>query len=506
MSSNANGLDLLWLASAIATALAFAPINAWWLLFIAPAGWLGVLSQVQGARRVAIAFGWGLVFIAVQSLWALPTFAQQAQADWAAGVAWLIVLIWYACWCALFGWLVGRLPATGWIWAVGAASGWVVVCWLRSLGAWGFPWAMLALPLARFPLLLQPAELGGIWLVEWLLMLWNALLVQVWREAEVRAWAVPLSGLALWVGGSVWLWQQARATPLGEPVRVAVLQTEYDALRTLFSAQIYDSGIERLLEQARQSGADWAILPESSETYFWASLIDRERLRQWQEWAQRYSMHILTGVTRQHGEHGFNSALGISPRGTWAFYNKMKLMPFTEYAPAEPIAEWLKVLGVSRRSLRCGERVHALRLGKEPPVGALICYESLYGWIAAQAVRDGAQWLVAITNDRWLLGAGVREQYADYSLVRAIETRRWVARASTVGISGFFSPLGERWEAPGGRPYVMTHTLYGSSQQTLYARWGDYWGYLCGLLYGAGVVWRVILSARARHIPAADVG
>ncbi len=502
----ASKQDLLWLASAVGAALAFPPVNAWCLLTVAPAGWLWVLLREQGTRRVAIAFNWGLTFIAVQSVWALPTFAQQAQADWAAGVAWLIVLIWYACWCALFGGLIGRLPSTGWSWAVGAASAWVVVSWLRSLGAWGFPWAMLALPLARFPLLLQPAELGGIWLVEWLLMLWNALLVQAWRGANGRAWAVPLSVLALWIGASVWLWQRARTAPQETPLRAAVLQTEYDAPRMLFSAQIYESGVKRLLEHARRSGAEWVILPESSETYFWSSLIDRRRLRQWQEWARDYSVHILTGVTRQHGEYSFNSALGVAPTGLWVFYDKVKLMPFTEYAPAEPIAKWLKLLGASRRSLREGEQVQALRLGKEPPVGVLICYESLYGWIAAQAVRDGAKWLVVMTSDRWLLGTGVREQFADHCVVRAIETRRWVARASTVGISGFISPLGERWEAPAGRPYVMAHTLYCSTGQTLYARWGDYWSYLSGLLYCAGVIWRIALSTRLRCIPAADAG
>ncbi len=444
---------------------------------------------MHGSHRVWTAFGWGLIFAAVQSGWALPTFAQQAQAEWAAGIAWVMVLIWYASWCALFGWLVGCLPQAGIGWAIGAASAWVGIGWLRSLGIWGFPWAMLALPLTRYPLLLQPAELGGIWLVEWLLMLWNALIAQAIGRASIRAWIAPVGLLVLWVGVSNWLLWLVRATMQGASIRVAAIQPEYDAPRVLFSAQLHDSSIDRLLDQARRAGARWAILPESTETYFWSRLLDQDRIRRWQEWSRAYTLYVIVGVSRQQGEQGFNSALGVAPAGSCVFYDKVKLMPFTEYSPAAPIAEWLKVLGVVRRSLQCGERVRAIRLGAEPPVGTLFCYENLFGWIAAQLVRDGAQWLVAMTNDRWLLGAGLREQYADYCIVRAIETRRWVVRASTVGISGFFNPLGKRWEAPRGHPYVLTHSIRCSTAQTLYVRWGDYWGYGSCLIYGVIVLW-----------------
>ena len=116
-------------------------------------------------------------------------------------------------------------------------------------------------------------------------------------------------------------------------------------------------------------------------------------------------MRILIGVSRRLGEVGYNSAMAIAPASLPVFYNKVKLMPFTEYAPP-PVGEWLQVLGVARRSLQIGTHPHAIRLYGEPPVGTLICYESLFGWVGAKQVRDGAQWLVAMTNDQWLLGAG----------------------------------------------------------------------------------------------------
>ena len=147
------------------------------------------------------------------------------------------------------------------------------------------------------------------------------------------------------------------------------------------------------------------------------------------------------------------------------------------------------MLGVARRSLQIGTHPHAIRLYDEPPVGTLICYESLFGWVGAKQVRDGAQWLVAMTNDQWLLGAGVREQHADYCVLRAIETRRWVVRASTVGPTGFFSPLGERRTVPIGRPEVAAYTIECFSGMTLYSRWGDFFGYGSLLVFASILLW-----------------
>jgi apolipoprotein N-acyltransferase len=189
------------------------------------------------------------------------------------------------------------------------------------------------------------------------------------------------------------------------------------------------------------------------------------------------------------GEVGYNSAMAIAPASLPVFYNKVKLMPFTEYAPPPPLGEWLQVLGVSRRSLQTGVYPYAVRLSSEPPVGVLICYESLFGWISAKQVCDGAQWLVAMTNDQWLLGAGVREQHADYCVLRAIETRRWVVRASTVGSTGFFSPLGERRTISIGRPEVAVHTIECFSGMTLYSRWGDFLGYGSLLVFASILLW-----------------
>lgn len=136
-------LELMLVASAGGTALAFPPVNWWWLLLLAPGGLVWVVRQGEKRKAGWIAFGWGCVMATIQSWYILPTLALEASAEWSAGLAWTLLLVWYSTWCGLFGWIIARLKGQGVVWVVGVASAWTAVSWLRSLGEWGFPWGML---------------------------------------------------------------------------------------------------------------------------------------------------------------------------------------------------------------------------------------------------------------------------------------------------------------------------------------------------------------------------
>ncbi len=461
--------------------LALAPVGWWWVLLFAPALWLCELRVGEARANAWLGLWWGLVFGVVMSWHAAPTFAQEARVEWLGGVAWTLALVWYAGWSALFGWLMGWVRLSGWGWVAVAASAWTAIAWLRSLGALGFPWAMLVLGLARMPLLVQPADVGGVWLVEWLIMAWNGGLALIGR-GQGRRVALGLSGLgALWLGYG-WMAMTAYRTPQRSPLTVAVVQPRADVPMSVFAPAIYDEQMAGWLRQAAREGARWAVLPEVAEPYMLTEIagsVAAERLNRWKQWASAHRLTILLGA-RRFDKADYNSALGVSPAGAVAWYDKVKLMAFTEWSPPAPLRDWLKGLVGGGCSLEAGACVHALQVGQELPVGTLICVESLFGWVARHQVRDGAQWLAVMANDYWLIGRAVREQYADFCVVRAIETRRWVARASTVGMSGFYAPTGELVASlPMGKPGVLVYSITPRTERTLYVRWGDWWVYGC---------------------------
>ena len=128
-------------------------------------------------------------------------------------------------------------------------------------------------------------------------------------------------------------------------------------------------------------------------------------------------------------------------------YYKSKLVPGVEMMP------YPKVIGPINRLVGdpCGKDVGEgapaclpLRLpdGREIPLGVAVCYESVYGEHCAGYVAKGAQLLCVITNDAWWGTTPGYRQHLNMSRLRAIETRRYVARCGNTGISGVIDPEG----------------------------------------------------------------
>lgn len=108
-------------------------------------------------------------------------------------------------------------------------------------------------------------------------------------------------------------------------------------------------------------------------------------------------------------------------------------------------------------------------------------------WVALAQVRAGAQWLANMSSDTWLQEMALREQYADFCALRAVETRRWVVRSSPVGLTGFCSPMGQRVWAPPDVRGVWVGAIRPLTHQTPYVCWGDFWVYGCALVLAWGI-------------------
>ena len=120
-----------WLAiSGALCALAFAPLNWWWVLLFAPALGLYRLYGAGIAQAAWGAFWWGGGYWVALSVSALPVF-QQGDSEWAGGVAWMLALLWMLGWWTAFGALLGWLRLQGWQWVVGAACLWTLMSWAR---------------------------------------------------------------------------------------------------------------------------------------------------------------------------------------------------------------------------------------------------------------------------------------------------------------------------------------------------------------------------------------
>jgi apolipoprotein N-acyltransferase len=93
----------------------------------------------------------------------------------------------------------------------------------------------------------------------------------------------------------------------------------------------------------------------------------------------------------------------------------------------------------------------------------------------ARSVRKGAQFIAIITNDGWWENTSGKDQHLDYAKLRAIETRRWVARSANTGISAFINQRGDvvqktKWWTK----TAIKQDINLNSELTFYVEHGDY--------------------------------
>ena len=117
------------------------------------------------------------------------------------------------------------------------------------------------------------------------------------------------------------------------------------------------------------------------------------------------------------------------------------------------------------------------------PVGCAVCYESVYGEYCTKYVRNGARLLAVITNDAWWGDTPGYIQHLSYARLRAIETRRWIARSANTGISAIIDPSGKVLSHTSWwQPEVLKGKVGLSDEQTFFVRNGDFIGRLSTLM------------------------
>ncbi|TNE72414.1 apolipoprotein N-acyltransferase [bacterium] len=188
----------------------------------------------------------------------------------------------------------------------------------------------------------------------------------------------------------------------------------------------------------------------------------------------------------------FNSSMVWERDGKITPYRKYNLVPLVERFPFVEVLSKLDVFdwipwGSFAGFGRGYEVVNAPFEGGSSSI--LICYDSVFPDWNRQYVKQGATLIGLITNDGWWGDTPGHEQHFNFGRLRAIETRRTIARSANNGISGFILPNGEvlkrtrYWE----RTFV-TEQVPLLTEETFYVKYGDWIGWLSLILSFLGFV------------------
>ena len=184
-----------------------------------------------------------------------------------------------------------------------------------------------------------------------------------------------------------------------------------------------------------------------------------------------------------------NSALMIDGTSRTDIFHKSKLVVAVEHTPYPrifcPIDDLLG--GVMGRCVG-QEEINILNVkgidGQNIPIGCAVCYESVYGEYYTDYVRKGARAMTIITNDAWWGDTPGYRQHLSYASLRAIETRRAIARCANTGISAIIAPSGEILQpTPWWEPAVIESSIPLRDDITFYVSHGDITGRVCTFIF-----------------------
>ena len=124
-------------------------------------------------------------------------------------------------------------------------------------------------------------------------------------------------------------------------------------------------------------------------------------------------------------------------------------------------------------------------------VGVSICYEDAFPEEVIQALPEAA-FLVNVSNDAWFGDSLAPRQHLEIARMRALETQRYLLRATNTGISAVIGPDGAVLASlPLDKKGVVTGAIRLLEGATPFARWGNLsivLGSMIGLL--AALAWK----------------
>nr|WP_202405977.1 apolipoprotein N-acyltransferase [Hufsiella ginkgonis] len=374
-------------------------------------------------------------------------------------------------------WLYAQLRkvTTTWFSYLGLISFWIGYEYLHQEWDLCFPWMNLGNGFATTHQLVQWYEYTGVYGGTLWILVVNLLVFERIRvsktadETTKRRLSLSLAAAAgipvLW---SLVIFGGYKERP--DPANVVVVQPNIDPYNKFgdlpVAAQV--ETLTRLSDSVGQVNTEFFIWPETAI----ASYTNEEFIRTSpyfltaQNFLQKYKNgSLLTGIesyalydsaktpSARYREDinkyldAFNAAVLIENSAKVQFYHKSKLVPGVESLPFPNTLSFMKPLfeefGGSTGGY--GRQQEPSVLYAQSGIGAapVICYESVWGDWVRKGVKKGAQFIAIVTNDGWWGNTSGKDQHFDYAKLRAIETRRWVARSANTGISGFINQRGD---------------------------------------------------------------
>lgn len=436
--------------------------------------------------------------------------------------------LFFALFWGLYGWFTEKHPtASSWKIYLLPPLLWIFLEWLKARGILGFTWGTFGFTQYKFLPILQVASVAGVYGISFVLVFVNNLIAESIRafveytdEAGVDL-SKPHSIKTLFAGVFRILADMLKSdTPypalryawmallllmpglliMGQlSVPMKLKYNDYESVgKKLFKVGTVQVNMPQHIKWKRsnleptmkilaedtkllsQKGAKMVIWPETAIPHSYP--LNNPKIRQFIQWnARNNNVYIVTGLIDRNGKNAYNTVILVDKWGQIpAKYNKIHLVPLGEYLPLPE--KYRKYFDKRIGKYKHGKEVKIFKT----PMGnfqVLICFESMFAYLARRGVKKGAQFLVIQTNDAWFLKSNAAKSHFIMAIFRAVENRVWVVQSANTGVSGIVDPWGRIMnETEIFKRGVVEGKIFPMNTRTMYNRWGDLPAILAGII------------------------
>jgi apolipoprotein N-acyltransferase len=361
---------------------------------------------------------------------------------------------------------------------------WIAVEYVRSFGFLSFTFGSMGYSQHNFLRFIQVADIGGEPLVSFLVVFFNAavcdFVILFFEDREGRTQAgfrkaipVIISTLLIVISVVYGSFRFSEPIPEHKRLKLSLIQA-LSSPRTEWKREKWKT-LKRLTDLSKESieknnGVDLIVWTETAirtslrpnllhgtayhkkvqdlvielDTEFVIGSPDNFYPGQ----GDRLNTNDLAEVypSKDKDEIWTNSAYYLNRNGEiTGRYDKIKLTPFGEHFPIG------KRLGFLQRIIDNFTDSAGFTPGKEHtvfdnsklPFGVVICWEGTYGYFIREFVKNGAEFIINISNDMWTKTEAGHFQHFSMTKFRAVENRIWFARAANDGVTAIINPRGE---------------------------------------------------------------
>lgn len=377
---------------------------------------------------------------------------------------------------------------------------WVGLEYIRSTLFSGFPWNTLGISQYRNLMLIQVADIGGVYIISALLIIFNTAItltgLDIWsacvghRKSRLHIeLMIALVGILISLRyGAVTLLSSKNAAVRSVPIKVAIVQPNIPQLKKWppeFENEIY-ARLEEYTEAVLASKPDLVILPETALP---SVLPIDSRAMDFVKDIAHSGTHLLVGALEaanlttlpkslQNYNWLYNSSFLFNTNGNIiTTYRKIHLVPFGEYLPLDKSIKLVRKFAPLGFSCIAGKESTLFNVPLQistsgdnivAKFSVLICFEDIMAYLARRAIRKGALFLVNQTNDAWFDNSPAAVQHLSHSVFRAVENKVPIIRCANTGVSCFIDNTGKIDD-------VTLHLLQSKSIHIGIHRTGEIW-------------------------------